>query len=124
MNAPHASAAAEAPLSAAALQSARLSALAQGRPLLVVFEEMSGSSPERFIARLAELFCYPLWSIAALQAGTPAFDLLPYTDCAQRDCVLMAGEVPTLVIGDPFADDTLQWADAVLGGRFNVALTH
>ncbi|MES2298401.1 MAG: ATPase, T2SS/T4P/T4SS family [Pseudomonadota bacterium] len=111
-------------LTPAALQSARLSALAQGRPLLAVFEEMCGHTPEQFTAALAALFGYPLWNIAALQAASPAFERISYTDCAQRDCVLMAGAPPVLVISDPFADDTLQWADAALGGDFLVGLTH
>jgi general secretion pathway protein E len=115
-----------APLSPALVLAARAAALAQGRPLLLVLEEMSGAEPEQFVLQLAALFSYPVWSMAALQAGMPAFDRMPYTDCAQRDCVLMevAGGLPALVIGDPFADDTLQWADAALGGAFSVALTH
>ncbi|MCE3605473.1 GspE/PulE family protein [Massilia sp. P8910] len=115
-----------APLTAALVQQARLAALAQGRPMLVVLEEMSGAEPEVFIFQLAALFSYPLWTISALQAGMPAFGLMPYTDCAQRECVLMEGPagVPVLVLGDPFADDTLQWADAALHGGFSVALTH
>jgi general secretion pathway protein E len=115
-----------APLSPALVLAARAAALEQGRPLLLLLEEMSGAEPEQFVVQLAALFCYPVWSMAALQAGAPAFARMPYTDCAQRDCVLMeaAGGPPVLVIGDPFADDTLQWADAALKGAFSVALAH
>ncbi|HEX8610894.1 MAG TPA: GspE/PulE family protein [Telluria sp.] len=117
---------ASAPLSGALVQQARLAAPGQGRPMLVVLEEMTGLEPEAFVAELAALFSYPLWTISALQAGTPAFHLMPYTDCAQRECVLMEGPdgTPVLVVGDPFADDTLQWADAALPAGFSVALTH
>jgi general secretion pathway protein E len=112
-------------LSPALVQQARVAALAQGRALLAMLEEMSGAEAEPFTAQLAALFGYPVWSIGALQAGAPLFALMPYTDCAQRECVLMeAGAAPVLVIGDPFADDTLAWADAALKGRFSVALTH
>ncbi|UOD33316.1 type II/IV secretion system protein [Massilia violaceinigra] len=95
--------------------------------MLAMLEEMTGLEPEAFVAELAALFCYPLWTIGALQAGTPAFGLMPYTDCAQRECVLMdgpAGGAPVLVVGDPFAEDTLQWADCALPAGFSVALTH
>ncbi len=116
------------PLTSALVQQARLAALSQGRPMLAMLEEMTGLEPEAFVAELAALFCYPLWTIGALQAGTPAFGLMPYTDCAQRECVLMEGpgaaSAPVLVLGDPFADDTLQWADAALPAGFSVALTH
>jgi len=58
----------------------------------------------------------------------PAFALLPYTDCAQRDCVLLQpgvpGAPPVLVIGNPFAEDLLQWADFALSTPFTVALAH
>ena len=108
----------------ALVKEARLAALAQGRPLLQVLEEMSASSQDVFTAQLAALFAYPHWCIADMQAGVAAFDKMPYTDCAQHDCVLMAAEPPVLVIGDPFSDDTLQWADARLGGNYTVALAH
>jgi len=113
-------------LTPALVASARSAAMAEGRALLPVLEEMSGAEPEDFTAQLAQLFSYPLWTMAALQAGTPAFGLMPYTDCAQHDCVLMeaAGGAPVLVIADPFSDAILQWADAALRGGFQVGLTH
>ncbi|MBJ7309626.1 GspE/PulE family protein [Rugamonas sp. CCM 8940] len=114
-------------LSAELLQAARAAAQAQGRPQLAVLQELAGLTPEEFTRQLAALFCYPAWNMARLQAARPAFELLPYTDCAQRDCVLLhcpqAG-TPVLVVGDPFADDLLQWADYAAGAAFSVALAH
>ncbi|MDC8758646.1 GspE/PulE family protein [Janthinobacterium fluminis] len=114
------------PLTAAALQHARAEALAQGRPALAALQEAAGLTPQQFTRELAALFHYPAWSMAELQAAAPAFALLPYTDCAQRDCVLMeaAGAAPVLVIGNPFADDVLQWADFAVKAPFTVALAH
>jgi general secretion pathway protein E len=122
------------PLTAAALQRGRADALAQGRPQLLVLQEAAGLTPEQFTRELAALFHYPAWSMAQLQDAAPAFELLPYTDCAQRDCVLMraagagagagAGAAPVLVIGNPFADDLLQWADYAVKAPFTVALAH
>jgi general secretion pathway protein E len=108
------------------LHSARAAALAQGRPPMTVMEEMSGLTPEEFTRQLAQLFCYPAWPMARLQAALPAFDLLSFTDCAQRECVLLRadGGAPVLVIGNPYADDTLQWADYAIGGGYTVALAH
>ncbi|HEX7984934.1 MAG TPA: GspE/PulE family protein [Duganella sp.] len=108
------------------LHNARAAALAQGRPPMTVMEEASGLTPEEFTRQLAQLFCYPAWPMARLQAAMPAFDLLPFTDCAQRECVLLRAEggAPVLVIGNPFADDTLQWADYAIGAGYTVALAH
>lgn len=108
------------------LHSARAAALAQGRPPMTVMEEASGLTPEEFTRQLAQLFCYPAWPMARLQAALPAFDLLSFTDCAQRECVLLRadGGAPVLVIGNPFADDTLQWADYAIGAGYTVALAH
>ncbi|MES2151614.1 MAG: GspE/PulE family protein [Pseudomonadota bacterium] len=113
-------------LDAALVASARRIALAEGRALLATLELLCGAEAEQFTEQLGSLFGYPVWQIGALQAGVPLFAHLPYTDCAQRACVLMEGPaaLPVLVLGDPFANDTLQWADAALGGHFSVALTH
>ncbi|APA71081.1 general secretion pathway protein GspE [Janthinobacterium sp. 1_2014MBL_MicDiv] len=110
------------------LRQAHASALAQGRPQMAVLQETAALPPEVFLRQLAALFRYPAWTMAELQAGLPAFALLPYTDCAQHDCVLMqppaSGASPVLVIGNPFADDLLQWADFALRTPFTVALAH
>ncbi|WP_071321954.1 GspE/PulE family protein [Janthinobacterium sp. 1_2014MBL_MicDiv] len=115
-------------LDAAMLRQAHASALAQGRPQMAVLQETAALPPEVFLRQLAALFRYPAWTMAELQAGLPAFALLPYTDCAQHDCVLMqppaSGASPVLVIGNPFADDLLQWADFALRTPFTVALAH
>jgi len=114
-------------LSPELLHSARAAAQAQGRPQLTVLQEMSGLTPEEFTRQLAALFCYPSWPMSRLQAAVPAFELLPYTDCAQHDCVLLHGagaEGPVLVIGDPMADDLLSWAAHVVSAPFTVALAH
>ncbi len=113
-------------LTPALIQSARISALAQGRLHVAVLEDLSGLQPEAFCIELAALFGYPAWSMNDLQAGTPAFEIVPYTDCAQRDCVLMrtADGGLVLIISDPFAEQILQWADYQISAAFDVALTH
>jgi general secretion pathway protein E len=114
-------------LTTALLRQAAAAALAQGRPQLAVLEEMAKLAPDEFTRQLAALFCYPNWTMAMLQAAQPAYGMLPYTDCAQRGCVLMApaaGCDPVLVVADPFADDVLQWAQYAAGAAFSVALAH
>jgi general secretion pathway protein E len=107
------------------LQRAAAAAQSQGRAQLAVLEEMAELAPEEFTRQLAALFCYPAWTMAGLQAAAPAYALLPYTDCAQRACVLMENAgAPVLVIADPFADDVQQWAGYAIGVPFTVALAH
>jgi general secretion pathway protein E len=107
------------------LRTACAAAQSQGRPQLAVLEEMAGLAPDEFTRQLAALFCYPAWPMASLQAAQPAYSLLPYTDCAQRECVLMEGAAaPVLVIANPFADDVLQWAAYTVDAAFTVALAH
>jgi general secretion pathway protein E len=108
------------------VEAARMTALAQGRSHLAVLEEESGLAAEEFTAQLAALFAYPSRSMAELQASDPAFDIVPYTECAQRDCVLIREQDSslTLIIGNPFADYILQWATDTLHKSFKVAITH
>ncbi|SHN27353.1 general secretion pathway protein E [Duganella sacchari] len=113
------------------LHGARAAALAQGRPAMALLQEQCGLTAEEFTRQLAALFCYPAWPMARLQAALPAFDLLPYTDCVQRDCVLLRADgnggalaAPTLVIANPLADDTLHWASYAIAGDYSVALAH
>ena len=114
------------PITPALIQSARMSALAQGRRHLMVLEEESGLSPEEFTQQLSDLFAYPAYSMAQMQAANPAFDMIAFTDCAQRDCVVMrnADAALILVISDPFAEDVLQWANHVINAPFSVAVAH
>jgi general secretion pathway protein E len=119
-------------LAADLLQRAREHALAQGRHPITVLQELAGLSAPELTGQLAALFCYPAWNMSQLQAALPAFDLLPYTDCVQHDCVLLRsaaaaaadpGQLATiLVIGNPLADDTLQWASYAIAGSYQVAL--
>src|SRR5690242_4433127 len=112
------------PITPALIQSARLTALAQGRAHLTVLEDESGLASEAFTVQLGMLFAYPTYSMTDMQAGSPAFDMLSYTDCAQHDCILMrqADAALVLIIGNPFADDILQWANYAINVPFTVAL--
>jgi len=114
------------PITPALVQSTRVIALAQGRRHLMVLEEESGFSSEEFTQQLSDLFAYPAYSMAEMQEANPAFDTIAFTDCAQRDCVVMrnADAALILVISDPFAEDVLQWANHVINAPFSVALAH
>jgi general secretion pathway protein E len=122
----NASASPEVAITPELIQNARIASLAHGRAHLALLEEMTGLSSEAFCAALAKLFAYPALSMSQLQAASPAYDLLPFTDCAQHDCVLIrdASGALLLVIGDPFQDSLLQWADYQVKQAFSVALTH
>jgi general secretion pathway protein E len=110
----------------AALAAARAAAAAAQRPLVACLEDASGLDPATFAARLAATFSLPLAAMADLHRWAPAFDVLPFGDCARRQCVLFrddAGEL-ALVMGDPFDAARFAWADARIAAPFAWRLAH
>ncbi len=85
-------------------------------------QETAKDEPRFARARPADL---PLLSIAQLRALTPAFDLLPYAEATQRQCMAMSdaenknGQL-LLVVDRGTAADLLPWADAWLHRPFTL----
>ncbi|MES2840053.1 MAG: GspE/PulE family protein [Pseudomonadota bacterium] len=104
--------------SVAELQQARAAALAQGLGLIAWLEGQEGL-PGGWLARLAATAGVPALGMDDLHALQPAFELLPYGDALQRECLLMRAEPAAdgcegdlvLVVADPFNTDLLAWAE-------------
>jgi len=114
------------PLSMATIEAARMTAMSQMRPLVTVLEEQSGHAPDEFVARLGDLFAYPVLTMAGLQALEPAFELLSYPQCVQRGVFVGrdAEDHLNFVFPDPF-DGTLQsWAEYAIPASFTACLAH
>ncbi|WP_035058639.1 GspE/PulE family protein [Andreprevotia chitinilytica] len=108
------------------IEQARHFAIDQARPLVAVLEELSGLAPDAFAAALAEVFHYPLMTMADMQALEPTFERMPYTDCMQRHIAAGTDAQGTccLVIADPFDHELENWAASRLGREFETFLAH
>ncbi|MBI4207142.1 MAG: type II/IV secretion system protein [Betaproteobacteria bacterium] len=102
------------------------STVAAGRRLVDTLEEQLALSPDEFIARLGATLKLPVLRMEALRNATPAFDILPFSECPEHGCVLVRnGEPnPVLVIDDPFRADLQSWADERIRQPYSWALAH
>jgi general secretion pathway protein E len=95
------------------LDRARAIAAATGVSLLEAFEEASGMPPAEFTRTLARSLHLAPAGMDELHRMAPVFDLLPYTDALQRDCILLRTEDGPLVFvfADPFDDKLRPWVE-------------
>jgi general secretion pathway protein E len=105
---------------------ARAAAAAARRRVVDVLEEQLAQDPDSFTARLAETLRLGYMSMAELRQAAPAFDLLPFAECAQRGCVLLrgAGGALLLVFDDPFSAELQAWAEERIPQGFSWCLAH
>ncbi len=113
-------------LSADAVQSARVAALASGRPLLDVLEDQSGISPREFSQVLAASFGLDSLSPDELAQATPDFELMPFAEALRRRClcVRLEGSGLAMVVTDPFDRSLREWARFALPARTPFILVH
>ena len=93
---------------------------------LTVLEETSGLGAEQLVTALADFFSYQPISFDAMLAYRPAFDLLPFSDSLQRDCVALRDENENLlfVFADVFDQSVPVWALEKIGLPFITKLAH
>ena len=109
-----------------AIATARAQAATSRRRLVDVLEEALGLGPDEFTARLGATVRMTVLRMDALRGATPAFDALPYSQCAQHNCVLLrdAQGHALLAIDDPFDGELQAWADERIGEPYAWALAH
>jgi len=108
------------------LAAARATAAASRRRLVDVLEEALALGPDEFVPRLGATFRLPVLQMAALRRAVPAFDVLPFSECSQRGCVLVRDEQgnTVLVTDDPFLSELQAWADERIPSPYSWALAH
>jgi len=112
------------PFSPGELAAARAAAARGGR-LVEGLEEAYGVSAEAFMARLAATVRLPVAGLGELNALAPAFDLLPYGEALQRECILFRdGEALVLAIADPFRLALRDWAEERVRQPLEIRLAH
>jgi general secretion pathway protein E len=109
----------------AEIAQARIAAAAAKRRLVDVLEERLAEEPDVYVARLGVNFRLPVLSMEQLRRSTPAFDLVPFSDCVQHSCVVLRGERRLwLATDDPFSAELQAWADERVSEAFSLCLVH
>jgi general secretion pathway protein E len=104
---------------------ARESGLA-GTQFLESIEGASGLDPEEFMAELGALTRFRVLRMGPMHELAPAFDVLPYTECAERACMLLreaSGEL-LLAFADPFDAAVRAWAEERISQPYALRIVH
>lgn len=110
--------------SADEVAAARAQAKSRGCRLLEALEG-EGSDEHGFVQRLAATVHMRMLSVAEMHALQPTFELLPYAEALQRECVMLrSGTQLLLVIADPFSLDLRAWASERFDAGYEVCLAH
>ncbi|NTV95720.1 MAG: type II/IV secretion system protein [Thiobacillus sp.] len=106
------------------IRQARIDAEALGITPLAALEAALGLEPATFLAELGRAFAYPTLDMERLSALTPAFDLCPFDQALEHECVACRDShgVVWLVFADPMRPDRLEWAERSLPPPFTPAL--
>jgi general secretion pathway protein E len=113
-------------LTPAELGRARNEAARTRRKIVEILEEQLALDPADFVGVVGEVLGFKPLAMQRLHELTPAFDLLPFAEAAQRECVAFRdadGRV-LATIGDPFALDLQAWLQERIGGGFSLCLAH
>ncbi|MBT9507754.1 GspE/PulE family protein [Rhodoferax sp.] len=115
-----------APYSSSEIGAARTLAKARGSRLIEVLDEGEGAFSEVLTSRLAATVHLRVAGLSDMHAMEPAFDLLPYGEALQRDCLLFRGGAQGLVmvLADPFDLGLRDWAEERLRAPLNIRLAH
>jgi len=114
------------PIEARDIEEARIAAAQARRRLVDVLDEKLGLDPDTFVARLAGTLRMRVLRMEELRLATPAFDLLPFSECAQHGCALLhgKGEKLLLALDDPFSSELRAWAEERVPRAFSWRLVH
>jgi general secretion pathway protein E len=91
------------------VSSAKAIASQTKQPLLEALEEISGLTPDEFVAALGQLMHYPAFDMLQLYTMTPDFELLTFADASKYSCIALRSNENNLYLlhANPF-DSHLQ----------------
>ncbi len=89
-------------------------------------ENQLGRPASEFVRELAETLRLPVATLEELRAARPAFDAVPYAECARRGCVAVRGADGSLwvALGDPYDLDSQEWLESHLREPFGYRVAH
>jgi general secretion pathway protein E len=113
-------------IGAAEITRAREAAVAARRRVVDTLEEALGGDADAFVARLAATLKLERLYMAELRRAAPAFDLLPFAECAQHGCALLRAADGRLLLAfdDPFSGELQAWAEERIAQPFSWCLAH
>jgi general secretion pathway protein E len=87
-------------------------------------EQLSGLGPEEFLKTLGAQLRLTAFLLPQLRELEPAFDLLPFSRCIERDCVAVRSEQghAWLIIPNPFDAALVEWAIQTIQAPFQLGL--
>jgi general secretion pathway protein E len=114
------------PITAREIDEARAAAVTARRRVVEVLESQLGLDPDAFVTRLGATLKLEVMRMEDLRNAEPAFDVLPFSEGAQRGCSLLRGAdgALLLVTDDPFSSDQQAWAEERIRAPFALRLAH
>jgi len=105
---------------------ARAAAAQSKRSIMEELEERAGLGTGEFVAALGRMLSYPTFSMSELHHLTAAFDVLPFAEAVERECLpLRADGKLFLVMCDPFDINLQAWAEHHIASTpFTWGLSH
>jgi len=113
-------------LTAENLRKAHADARRLGRNTIEVLEESFSLAPSAAMEAVGAIFHYPVMDMQALNAYSPAFNILSFAEVSRRDCMVLRDGQDNLaaVFCNPFDAELQEWAEAVTGRPYTWRLTH
>jgi general secretion pathway protein E len=114
------------PLAADMIGVARAQARAAGTRVVDALEAIVALPPAEFAARLAATVRFPLLTMNDLHRLQAAFEVLPFAEAVQHECLALRGADGTLVVafGDPFDAGVRAWAEERVHAGFVFRFAH
>lgn len=108
------------------VREARVIAAQTKRSVAEVLEDQVGLDAKNFMLALGNMFHYPVFAMEGLNQLIPAFDILPFSEAIERDCIaLKNGEDELMVIMcDPFNVGLQTWLEQRIPSSFTWGLAH
>ena len=112
--------------SAALIEQARTTAAAQGEPMLVCLQRLSDEVPDEVVAALGQFSGLQSFTLARLDAMTPDFSAVSYSECLEKECLVLADAQGLIhfVSGNPLDEALHSWASHKIAGYFVLAFSY
>lgn len=116
----------EAPFTPEQVRAARAAAVPAGCRIVEILEEQSGFGAEKFIRALGCTLHYTVFAMDDLHQLMPAFDVLPFAEAVERECITLREKDGNLILvmGDPFDVGLQGWAEQRISSSFGWGIAH